>query len=80
MEIYTTDLIEIAKGYADQIRINSGDNHNWQIFEDECCNLQRELRNVVYKRLSVEFEKIIIKSKEPNFDLRKEIFKTINEI
>lgn len=81
MEIYTNDLVDIAVKYAMKISNNIG--YSGYVVEDECCNLQREIRDVFNKRLSEAFENFIendsdkIESKE---ELRKTLFKIINEL
>lgn len=81
MEIYTNDLLDIAVKYATKISNNIG--YSGYVVEDECCNLQREIRDVLNKRLCEAFENFIendfdkIESKE---ELRKTLFKIINEL
>lgn len=81
MEIYTNDLLDITVKYATKISNNIG--YSGYVVEDECCNLQHEIRDVLNKRLSDAFENFIendfdyIESKE---DLRKTLFKIINEL
>jgi len=82
MEIYTTDLIEIALKHASIISsfADDIDGTTNQAIEDGCCNLQRELRDVIYERLSVAFNDIISRSNTNGFNLKNELFKTINEL
>lgn len=81
MEIYTNDLLDIAVKYSSKISNNIG--YSGYVIQDECCNLHSEIRNILYKRLSEAFENFIendfdeIESKE---DLRKTLFKIINEL
>ncbi len=77
MEIKTNDLIDVAITFADKIIDRTGDYDNYSIIEDECCNLQKEIRSILYKRLSEQFEYI---TRENNKVLREDLFKIINDL
>lgn len=89
MEIYTGDLIEIAKEYSEKIskelkRLGYTVDY---VIEDECVNLQRDIRNVLHKRLSDAFDELIreevigdIEHAYLKADLRDKLFKIINEL
>ena len=81
MEVYTNDLIEIAIEYAEKIEQFLSDFKGpHYMIEDECCNLQRDVRTKLYERLSEAFKDIIKRKDEKDFDLEKELYKTINEL
>ena len=73
MEIYTGDLIDIAQQYAD--KINKEIKYVGHVVEDECCNLQSDVRKILYKRLSEAFNDL-----EIDDELRSKLFKIINEL
>lgn len=76
MEIYTGDFIEISKSYAS--KINKKDIDIFTI-EDECCNMQRDIRNKIYERLSGKF-KILVSNHKLCKDIEDDLFKIINEL
>ena len=84
MEIYTTDLITLAQDYAIKIenRLKNEINKAY-IIEDECCNLQSDIRKVLRTRLGEAFNNLIdndcdyIESLE---DVRGKLFKIINDL
>jgi hypothetical protein len=78
MEIYTNDLVDVAIEHAKIISEQLG-KYDY-IIEDECCNLQRDIRAKIYERLSEAFKDIIERKDEKDFDLEKELYKTINEL
>lgn len=85
MEIQTNDLIGIAQDYA--TKISTKIEYNGNVIEDKCCNLQRELRNKIYERISKEFNKLIDQEKiscvERAYqmdDLKDKLFKIINDL
>jgi len=85
MEIYTGDLIGIAEEAATKICNELKDCSSQDIFiiEDECCNLQRDIRKVIYERISKEFNDLIDNESVRLFsaeELRSKLFKIINEI
>lgn len=85
MEIYTTDLIDIAQIYATKIeyRLQTETKNKAYIIEDECCNLKSDICNVLHTRLAEAFENLIenyydpIESKE---ELKNRLFKIINDL
>jgi hypothetical protein len=89
MEIYTTDLIDIAQRYAGIISKALKCEGNY-IVEDECCNLQREIRNILHERLSKAFEELIHQEAMSDIErsyllyqeggLLDKLFKIINEL
>jgi nicotinamidase-related amidase len=85
MEIYTGDLVDVAIEYA--IKISKEIGYNGYIIEDECCNLQRDIRKKLYERLSKAFEQLIqeetvadIEHAYQYFLLKGKLFKIINEL
>lgn len=89
MEIYTGDLITIAQEYANKIeeRLKTETDYKAYIIEDECCNLQRDIRKKIYERLSVAFNDLIEREKiscieraYQQDDLKDKLFKIINEL
>lgn len=79
-EIYTDDIIEIAKKYAD--KISKKINYTGYVIEDECCNLQRDIRKILHERLSKEFRDLIafdvrVYQKD---ELKEKLFKIINNL
>lgn len=85
MEIYTGDLIRIAEEYG--VKISQKIKYSGYVVEDECCNLKRQLCNLIYDRLSVAFnylieeEKIIYPENAQQLDkLKNKLYKTINEL
>lgn len=80
MEIYTGDLITMAQQCAEKISSNIG--YVGNVVEDECCNLQRDIRNKIHERLSEAFEKFIDDSDyfDSSEDFRNNLFKIINEL
>ena len=78
MEIYTGDFISDAQECADKISNRIG--YAGYFVEDECCNLTHCICKKIYNRLSVAFEDIIERSRKEEIDLKKELFKTINEL
>lgn len=83
MEIYTADMIDVAKDHAEKIRqqLVSKEKEASYVIEDECCNLQKELRTMIYKRLSIEFENLARKVDNGDpVDLKNDLFKIINDL
>jgi hypothetical protein len=85
MEIYTGDLITIAQEYA--TKISEKINYTGYVVEDECCNLQHDIRKKIYERLSIAFNDLIEKEKlscieraYQQDDLKNKLFKIINEL
>lgn len=77
MEIYTGDFITIAQEYAD--KINKKINYTGYVVEDECCNLQKEIREKIYERLTIAFNDLIENDFNKN-ELKDKLFKIINEL
>jgi len=77
MEIYTGDLIEMAQKCATKISNQIG--YMGYVVEDECCNLQHDIRKKLYERLSLAFNDLIEKGYEKD-DLKNKLFKIINEL
>lgn len=73
MEIYTGDLIGMAQECASKISKEIG--YTGYVVEDECCNLQRDIRKKIYDRLIIAFESVT-----DDNDLLNELYKTINEL
>jgi hypothetical protein len=61
MEIYTGDLIGMAQECATKISERIG--YTGYIVEDECCNLQHDIRKKIYERLSTAFNDLIEQEK-----------------
>lgn len=81
MEIYTGDLIGMAQECATKISEQIG--YTGYVVEDECCNLQRDIRKVLYDRLTVAFNDLLdqeIEHPHLRVDLQNKIFKIINEL
>jgi hypothetical protein len=86
MEIYTGDLIGMAQECAS--RISSEIGYTGYVIEDECCNLQRDIRKKLYERLSTSFNDLINQeldgTVEHNYflqhNLKDKLFKIINEL
>jgi hypothetical protein len=85
MEIYTGDLIGMAQECASKISKEIG--YTGYIVEDECCNLQHDIRKKLYERLSVAFNDLIEQEKISDIehvylkdDLKNKLFKIINEL
>ena len=70
----TSDLVDVACRYADIIKSKYQQQNFHQIIEDECCNLQQEIRKILYYRISVEFNKIT------DTELKNKLFKIINDL
>ena len=84
MEIYTTDLITLAQIHATKIeyRLKTETNKAY-IIEDECCNLQSDIRKVLHTRLGEAFDNLIDNDcdyMESLEDIRGKLFKIINDL
>ena len=78
MEIYTTDLIEIALRRASIIEDQI--NYRGYVIQDECCNLKRDICSTLYQRLSDAFKYLIDESKTREVDWDNELYKIINDL
>jgi hypothetical protein len=88
MEIYTGDLIGMAQDCA--VKISNKLGVADYVVEDECCNLQRDIRNKLHERLEAAFRELIreqmISDMERSYlilqegGLQDKLFKIINEI
>ena len=61
MEIYTGDFLGMAQSCAARISKRIG--YTGYVVEDECCNLQHDIRKKIYDRLSVAFNTLIDQEK-----------------
>lgn len=79
MIVYTGDLISIAQKFAERI---DADRSNPYIAEDVCCDLQLEIRNILYERLGDAFSDLIKKANSPDIEINlgDELFKIISEL
>lgn len=85
MEIYTGDLIGMAQECATKISNQIG--YTGYVVEDECCNLQHDIRKKLYERLSLAFNDLIEREKIEDIEhaylkdnLKDKLFKIINEL
>jgi hypothetical protein len=85
MEIYTGDLIEMAQECATKISNQIG--YTGYVVEDECCNLQHDIRKKLYERISLAFNDLIEREKIEDIEhaylkdnLKDKLFKIINEL
>jgi hypothetical protein len=83
MEIYTSDLTNLATDYAGIIerKINMNNGKFDYIIQDECCSLMSTTRKLLYTRLSASFNTLVEQSKtDKDFDLKTNLFKIINDL
>lgn len=84
MEVYTGDLVDVAITFSEKIKdkiVVVSDNE--YVIEDVCCDLQKEIRNILHDRMSVAFNDLIdnesIKTSSVE-ELKNKLFKIINEL
>lgn len=83
MEIYTNDFWNLCSAHAQRVENQlheKGIKYSDYFIEDEFYNFKGELCRTINERLSEQFKQMVVDSKNPNFDLEKELFKTINEL
>ena len=90
MEIYTADLVDIAKSYGEKINkmIKEGGDFVDYVAGDECCNLQHDIRKKLYERLSVAFDTLVNQEAVADVEhayyilhvFKDKLFKIINEL
>ena len=84
MEVYTGDLVDVAITFSEKIKdkvVITSDNE--YVIEDVCCDLQKEIRNILNDRMTDAFNELIYKeydSISSREELKAKLFKIINEL